>query len=183
MRSIRLFLLGATTTTLLGGIVAAQPPATTTVPGPRSRDTHAGHGRQDGPGGRRGGMRALLMRNITLSQAQQTQINAINGRYRAQHQQLRDEARAKWQGRGPATGTANGAARPDSATRAAFHAEREASRGRARERQQRQIAEVRAVLTPAQQTSFDRNVAELRTRGAERAGRGGHRGAARPGAR
>ena len=73
------------------------------------------------------------------------------------------------------------AARPDSAARAAF-------RARARDLQQRQLADVRAVLTAEQRATFDRNVAELRQR-AEAFRRDGGRGPARgpgrafPGAR
>ncbi len=184
MPSIRHLLLGATTATLLGAAVAvAQPPATAPAPGAQGapqgdrqgdrQGDHAGRGRHRGPGGARDGMRGRLLRDITLSDAQRTQIRTINDRYRTQQRQLREQARAQWQGRRPAAG----AARPDSATRAAFRAQREAFRGRVRDLRQRQLAEVRAVLTPAQQASFDRNVAELRARGADRAARGGRPGA------
>jgi Spy/CpxP family protein refolding chaperone len=119
----------------------------------------------------RRGMRALLMRDITLSDAQRAQIRTIRERHRAQQQALREEVRGRWRGR--RDGAA--ATRPDSATRVARRAEFEAFRGRVRDLRQRQLADIRAVLTPAQQASFDRNVAELRARGAERAARRGQR--------
>jgi Spy/CpxP family protein refolding chaperone len=102
------------------------------------------------------------MRDVTLTDAQRAQVWAINDRYRTQRRALQDEARAQWRGRPrPAAG--------DSAARAAFSARASAWRARARDLRQRQLAEVRAVLTPAQQASFDRNLAEMRARGAERA--------------
>jgi Spy/CpxP family protein refolding chaperone len=176
MRSTRHLLAAAVAmTAVTAGMLAAQPPAVTPAPGaPAGQGQHGDHARTRGPGGR-GGMRAQLLRDITLSDAQRTQIRAIADRYRAQQRQLADDARAKWRGDRPAARRDAGA-RPDSATRAAFRAEREAFRTRVRDLRQRQLAEMRAVLTPAQQASFDRNVAALRERGADRAGRFGPRG-------
>jgi len=179
MRSSRLLFLGFSTL-LTAGPLVAQPPASGGQAGAQPR-AHAGQDRHRA-GGPRGGMRGPVMRDITLTDAQKAQLKAVNERYRPRYQALRDEARSKWQGR-----RADGATRPDSAGRAAFRAEREAFRGRMRELRQRQLADVRAILTPAQQASFDRNVAELRQReterAAQRAGRGPGRGAGRAGGR
>lgn len=151
MRSFSMLLLGAGT--LLGAAhLSAQPPAAGArpdAPAGMQPGARGGHGR-----GERGAGRAAL-RGITLTDAQRTQLRTIAERYRPQHEALRQQARAQW---GAGQG-ANGAARPDSATRAAF-------RTRMRDLRQRQLADVRAVLTPAQQATFDRNVAELRTRAA-----------------
>ena len=180
MRSTRHLLTAAVAmTAVTAGVLVAQPPAAPVPGAPAGQGRHGDHARTRGPGGR-GGMRAELLRDITLSDAQRGQIRAIADRYRAQQRRLADEARAKWRGDRPAARRDAGA-RPDSATRAAFRAEREAFRTRVRDLRQRQLAEMRAVLTPAQQASFDRNVAALRERGGDRAGRFGPRGERGPG--
>jgi Spy/CpxP family protein refolding chaperone len=176
MRLFGTLLLAASTAAAAGAtVLPAQPPAGAPSPdrgaAQGGRGGRSPHGERDA---RRGGMRVRLLRDITLSDAQRAQVRTINDRFRTQHRQLRDDARARRQGRRPA----DGAARPDSATRAAFRTDREALRGRVRELRQRHLAELRAVLTPAQQASFDRNVAELRSRGAARAARWRERGRA-----
>lgn len=115
-------------------------------------------------GERRGG--GILFRDIALTDAQKAQVLAIDATYREQYRALR-----------PADGQ-----RPDSAARAQRAAQ-------LRQIAQRQQAELRAVLTPAQQAQFDRNVAAARERVAERRNdrgasgmhgqRGGHGGHAR----
>lgn len=155
MRVLTLALLG---TTLLGAsttatTLSAQAPATQA---PAAQPGLRGGGR---------GMRALF-NGITLTDAQQAQLKTVRERYRGQRAALRKEVGAQ-RGANRADGT-----RPDSAARAAV-------RGRMTDLQQREMADVRGVLTPAQQTTFDKNVTEMRARGAERRSawaKGGARG-------
>ena len=178
MRTLSAFLLVAST--LLGATaVSAQAPA---PPGAgRQAEQGPGMGRGQGrsDGQRLGRRRAMgaraALRGITLSDAQRTQLRAVADKYRTERRALADQARAQW-GRRAAEGSASSTARPDSGARAAV-------RTRAQDLRQRQLNDVRAVLTAEQRTVFDRNVAERRTRAAEfrRGGRGAQRGL--PGAR
>ena len=97
---------------------------------------------QGGPpqGGMRGGRgMAMLFEGITLTDAQQKQVQDINEKYTAQMRALFPNGR----GGGP----------PDDATRAKIDDIRS-----------KQNAEVRALLTTEQQTIYDKNLAEARKR-------------------
>lgn len=90
-------------------------------------------------GGRRGpGGRGeeMLLRGVTLSSDQQQHIESIRARYRAQTEQMRQQSGG----------------------------DRAAMRDQMRSTMERQIAEIRAVLTEDQQRQFDQNVAEVRAR-------------------
>lgn len=142
MRSLSTMLLGVGT--LLGAAaLTAQPSAA--QPPVASAGAQVGTQR-----GARGAGHAAL-RGITLSDAQRAQLRTVMARYRTQHQALREQVRAQR--------VAGQATRPDSAARTAL-------RARVRDLRRRQLADVRAVLTPDQQATFDRNVGELRTRAA-----------------
>ena len=92
------------------------------------------------PGGMRGGRgMAMLFEGITLTEAQQKQVQDISEKYRAQMRELMPNG---MQG-GP----------PDDATRAKMD-----------ELRTKQNAEIRALLTADQQTIFDKNVAEAKKR-------------------
>lgn len=135
IRSTFLVLCGAVAigTARLGAQVQPTPQSPPPMAGQRE------HGGQRGA--RRGGMHRVL-RDITLSEAQRTQIAAIESRYREQFRALRSSAR-------PAAG--------DSVARqTSFRA--------AQSLRERQMAEVRGVLTSAQQATFDRNVNAWKTR-------------------
>ncbi len=96
-------------------------------------------GPQGGPGARGGrGMQALF-EGITLTDAQQKQIQDISEKYRAQQRELMPNGF----GGGP----------PDDATRAKLDDIRT-----------KQTAEIRAVLTADQQPTFDKNMAEAKKR-------------------
>lgn len=150
------------------------------------------HGRRAGGLGPRGAMggeariaRAAL-RGITLSEAQRTQLRGIAERHRTERRAQMDRLRQEWQANRPAAGQPGRqpGERPDSATRAARQAARQQLAQQLRTSAERQVADVRAVLTPEQRTTFDRNVTELRQRFAERArqrgvGRGEGRGEGR----
>ena len=106
-------------------------------------------------GGRRGnaGMQKALMRGIELTDAQKAQLKEIHAKHVEERQALQK---------------ARGEGRPDSTEMAAM-----------RSLAERHHATVRAILTPEQQATFDKNVAQLRERGMRGArgeGRGGRRG-------
>ena len=92
---------------------------------------------QGGQGSGRGGARMMemLMQGIALSDAQKTQVDSINTAFRAQMPTM-------------TPGTP-----PDSATREKM-----------RETREKQYAAIRAVLTTEQQTTFDKNLQEMRNR-------------------
>jgi Spy/CpxP family protein refolding chaperone len=87
---------------------------------------------------RGGGMGGMLLKDITLSDAQKEQVKTIREKYVPQQMQLRKVVQA--------TG-----APPDDATRAKMT-----------ELRNQQSAEIRAILTADQQVIFDRNVAEMK---------------------
>src|SRR6476659_7400597 len=92
------------------------------------------------PGGMRGGRgMAMLFEGITLTEAQQKQVQDISEKYRGQMRELMPNG---MQG-GP----------PDDATRAKMDDIRT-----------KQNAEIRALLTAEQQTIFDKNLAEAKKR-------------------
>ncbi|MEO5590164.1 MAG: hypothetical protein ABIS03_11305 [Gemmatimonadaceae bacterium] len=111
--------------------------------------------RQGGPpgGGMRGGRgMQMLFGGITLTDAQQNLVEAINTRYREQMQGMR--------------GGGMGGGAPDPSMREKMMASRAA-----------QEKEVRAILTSDQQKLFDKNVAKAKKRREE----GGRQGAGRQG--
>src|SRR6267142_6795919 len=96
---------------------------------------------------RGGGMGGMLLKDITLTDAQKDQIKTIREKYVPKQLELRKAVQATG---GP----------PDEATRAKMT-----------ELQSQQSAEIRAVLTADQQVTFDKNLAEMKARmGARREG-------------
>jgi len=85
-------------------------------------------------------MGGMLLKDITLTDAQKDQIKTIREKYLPQQMELRKAAQA--------TGTA-----PD-----------EANRTKMMDLQGKQAAEIRAVLTADQQKVFDANLKEMRDR-------------------
>ncbi len=92
---------------------------------------------QGGPpqGGRGGRMMEMMMKDITLDAAQKAKVDSIMAKHQAMMPPMA-------QGQ-----------MPDSATRAAR-----------REHMMKEQEEIRAVLTPDQQKTFDKNMAEMRDR-------------------
>src|SRR5712672_580942 len=88
--------------------------------------------------GRGGGMGGMLLKDITLTDAQKAQVKTIRDKYVPQLQELRKSAQAVG---GP----------PDEATRAKMM-----------DIQSKQAAEIRAILTADQQVQFDKNLAEMK---------------------
>jgi Spy/CpxP family protein refolding chaperone len=114
--------------------------------GPGGHEQHQGMG---GPG-RRGGGDQMLFQGITLTDAQQAEIQKIRDKYRAEREALRPKGAP---GDQRPDGGQGGRPQIDDATRAKMDAIRTNSQ-----------KEFRAVLTPAQQTIFDKNVAEMKAR-------------------
>ncbi|MGH7603243.1 MAG: Spy/CpxP family protein refolding chaperone [Gemmatimonadaceae bacterium] len=90
--------------------------------------------------GRQGGMGGMILKDITLSDAQKAQIKTIRDKYVPQQMELRKAAQAVG---GP----------PDEATRTKMM-----------DLQTKQAAEIRAVLTADQQVTFDKNLADMKAR-------------------
>ena len=173
MNTVRLLGLGAALA-LGATTLVAQPPATTSRPS----QVEAGQAqpRQDGPRARgprgpRGGPGGPLLAGITLTDAQREQVRAIGEKHRAQFQAEARQGRSR-----PTPGAER--ARPDSAQRAEMRAQREQMRTQMQAVRQQHEAEIRAVLTPEQQQTFDANRARIAERMSEprrgrmRAGRG-----------
>jgi Spy/CpxP family protein refolding chaperone len=94
--------------------------------------------------GRGGGMGGMLLKDINLTDAQKAQVKTIREKYVPQLQELRKSAQATG---GP----------PDEATRTKMM-----------DIQTKQAADIRAILTADQQSTFDKNLAEMKARMANR---------------
>jgi len=88
---------------------------------------------------RGGGMGGLLLKDISLTDAQKAQVKAIREKYAPLQLELRKSVQA--------TGSP-----PDEATRTKMI-----------DLQSKQAAEIRAVLTADQQATFDKNLAEMKS--------------------
>jgi Spy/CpxP family protein refolding chaperone len=88
---------------------------------------------------RGGGMGGMLLKDITLTDAQKAQIKTIRDKYVPQMMDLRKSAQA--------VGAAD-----------------DANRSKMMDLQTKQSAEIRAVLTADQQVTFDKNIADLKAR-------------------
>ena len=114
----------------------------TSVAAAQAQPDHEKHGQ--GEMKRGGGMGGMLLKDITLTDAQKTQIKTIREKYAPRQLEIRKAVQA--------TGVA-----PDDATRA-----------KRTELQNQQAAEIRAILTADQQVIFDRNLAEMKAHGDKR---------------
>jgi Spy/CpxP family protein refolding chaperone len=112
----------------------------------------------------------VALRGIQLTDAQRTQVTAIQKKYQDQFKAMRDSAK-------PAPNVARDAKqdRDTAAARAAF-SRMQALRARMEQLQAQQRSEIRAVLTAEQQKTFDQNVTEMQARGERRGRRGGRAG-------
>jgi Spy/CpxP family protein refolding chaperone len=94
-----------------------------------------------GQGERRaGGMGGMLLKDINLTDAQKDQVKTIREKYLPQQMELRKAAQATG---GP----------PD-----------EATRSKMMELQNKQAADIRAILSADQQATFDKNLVEMKAR-------------------
>jgi Spy/CpxP family protein refolding chaperone len=126
MKVIRIATLAAVFCVGIASIAAAQG----TQPPPQGQ----------GEGRRGGGMGGMLLKDITLTDAQKAQVKTIREKYLPQQVELRKAAQATG---GP----------PDDATRT-----------RMMDLQSKQAAEIRAILTADQQAAFDKNLADMKQR-------------------
>jgi Spy/CpxP family protein refolding chaperone len=88
---------------------------------------------------RGGGMGGMLLKDITLTDAQKAQVKTIRDKYVPQQMELRKSAQA--------TGSMD-----------------EATRTKMMDLQTKQSAEIREVLTADQRTQFDKNLADMKAR-------------------
>jgi Spy/CpxP family protein refolding chaperone len=84
-------------------------------------------------------MGGMLLKDITLTDAQKAQIKTIRDKYVPQQMELRKSAEA--------TGSVD-----------------DATRAKMMDLQTKQAAEIRAVLTADQQTQFDKNLVDMKAR-------------------
>jgi Spy/CpxP family protein refolding chaperone len=134
------------------------------------------HGQMEGRRGGRGGPDGLLLKGITLTEGQRAQIAQLN-------KTERDKLGARKQNDGQFEKVRDARKRGDTAAVRAAMAQR---RTQMEQERAQHIAAIRNVLTVDQRVQFDKNVAELKTREAERTQKFGERGngkqrGARPG--
>ena len=155
-----------TALTLGAAVLSAQAPAQPRRGAQQQTTARGDRMGRDGSARADGGARAMVFRGITLTEAQRTRVREVQQRYAEQRRQLAGRTR-------PDSAARADRQRPDSAARAATRTEREARRTRMQQLSDRQFADLRAVLEPSQQATFDRNVSELKQRMAQRGeGRG-----------
>ncbi|AHG89375.1 protein of unknown function Spy-related protein [Gemmatirosa kalamazoonensis] len=150
--------IGALALALVAAGVSAQPPRGDAAPRRDTADSTF-RGRR-GPGGP-GGPERMLLKGITLTDAQRQQIAALHDRQRAEA--ARDEGRKAFDEVRAAR------QRGDTAAARAKMAELRTQMDRRREQQ---VASIRSLLTADQRTQFDANVAEMEKRQAQRGERG-----------
>lgn len=109
---------------------------------------HRGRG---GPGERGRGPEGFLLRGITLSAAQQAQLDSMHAQMRAQFQAERGQRGQRGQ-------------------QGASDADRQAFRAKMQERREQMTARLRGILTPDQQKQFDKNVADMKAHQGQRGG-------------
>ena len=114
--------------------------------------------------GERGPGRSAL-RGVKPTDAQKAQIKAIHEKYQSQFKSIRESMK-------PAMDEAKAARqRGDTAAARAAFAKTQGTRQQAQALRSQESAEIRAILTPEQQKTFDANVAQMKTRG-DKAGKG-----------
>ena len=144
----------------VAGTAIAQQGSQDTQRPPRGERGGERGGQMDG---RRGGPDGLLLKDITLTEGQRTQIAQLRKTQRDQMEASRDK------NKGQSDELRAARQRGDTvALRKAFEARRQAME----QERARHIAAVRNLLTAEQRVQFDKNVAELKQREAQRAERG-----------
>jgi Spy/CpxP family protein refolding chaperone len=99
-----------------------------------------------------------LFRGIDLTQSQRDQIKTVNEKYRGQFQTLRESLKPDLKAAREAR------QRGDTVAARAAWERTNAGRERMRALTQQQLGEVRALLTPEQQQTLDRNAQQMRDR-------------------
>lgn len=168
MMNIRYALTGALLLVGSATIASAQRP--TTPP----KGMHAPGAR--GMMGERG-LRGQLFKGITLSDAEKANIKAVQTKYASQMKAQREQFKPQMQAARDAR------QRGDSAALKELWQKSAAQREQGKQLMLAQRNELRAALTPANQATFDGNVAALEKKGAEHAQNAGKQGRRRPPAR
>jgi Spy/CpxP family protein refolding chaperone len=146
MNRIRTAALALVLTVGASGVAVAQ-----TTPERPNRD-RAEMGRHRGRGQGMGG----LMKGVNLTDAQKTQARQIRDKYQPQFKSLRESMQ-------PAVKDARAARqRGDSAAAKAAWDRTADTRTKMQALRDQQLNELRAILTPAQRTTFDANLAEMK---------------------
>ncbi len=168
MSRIRSLVLGLVVVAGVASVAQAQAPQ-------RDRDQRArGEGRR---GGKDGGQRAMrgLLRGITLSETEKSNLQAVGQKYESQFQSIRQSMR-------PDVEAARAARqRGDTAAAKAAFARTADERTQLQALSGRMHADARAALAPEHRAQFDTNVARMKERMAKRGadgfgGRGDRRG-------
>jgi Spy/CpxP family protein refolding chaperone len=143
--------------------VASIAQAQSATPAPQ-----AGHsGMRGGPRGHRGGG---LFKGIKLSDAERAKVKDVHSRYAPENKKLFESMK-------PAMQEAHALRQKgDTAGARAVMERNKSGRDQFKALQTREQADLRAALTPENQTLFDQNVQKQATRGAEWGKKGGHRG-------
>jgi Spy/CpxP family protein refolding chaperone len=156
--------------------VAATAGAQATAPGngqriERSQADSARWKARAARGEKRGGMRAErglehgALRGVKPTDAQKAQIKAIHEKYQAQFKSYRESMK-------PAMEEAKAARqRGDTAAVRAAFAKTQGTRQQAQSLRSQESADIRAILTPDQQKTFDANIAQMKAH-AGKAGKG-----------
>ncbi len=117
-----------------------------------------------------------LFNGINLSSAQKAKVDSIRSRYRGESKSLREQM-------APEMKNARAARQSGDSTKIqAARQSMSASREKMMNLRQQEVSEIRGVLDPSQQTTFDKNVEQLKnrmheSRSAHTAGHGGaHKG-------
>jgi periplasmic protein CpxP/Spy len=176
MSTVRTLALGALLVVGVAGVSAAQSTAA-----PKSRADSGEHRRGPGPDGQyrkgHGGGREGrgFGRDLNLTEAQKAQVKVIHQKYQPQNQALRDRAKPFMEAARAARQKGDSAAFKSNMEKA-----RQVMQSGQSVRTQEQ-AEVRAILTPDQQTKFDAHqkaAAERRAKGGDKGW--GHKGKGAP---
>lgn len=145
----------------------AQTPDAVREKGPRGERGRDKAGQVEGRRGGRGGPDGLLLKGITLTEGQRSQIAQLN---KAQREKF--DAQRK-QNDGQFEKVREARKRGDTAAVRAAMAQR---RTQMEQERAQHVAAIRNLLTVEQRVQFDKNVAELKTREAERGQRLGQKG-------
>lgn len=172
--SSALFALVVASAAGVAGTAGAQ--STAPANGQRVERSHADSARWKGRadrGQRARGERGLgrsALRGVKPTDAQKAQIKAIHDKYQTQFKSYRESMK-------PAMDEAKAARqRGDTAAARAAFDKTASARQQAMALRSQESAEIRAILTPEQQKTFDANVAQMKARGDKaRKGHGKHR--------
>jgi Spy/CpxP family protein refolding chaperone len=110
-----------------------------------------------------------LFNGINLSSAQKTKVDSIRSKYRSESKALREQMAPEMKNARAARQSG------DSAKIQAARQSMSASREKMMSMRQQEMSEIRGVLDPSQQTTFDKNVEQIKSR--MQKGHGGRSGA------